>query len=47
MNDKIADLDQYKKNTQNLKDLDAGVINLDDPSMEDLDGVEKLVTNEI
>ena len=47
MNNKIIDLEKYKTNLQNKKELDNGNITLDELSIEELDGVSKLYKDEI
>ena len=47
MNNKIIELEKYKTNLQNKKELDNGNITLDELSIEELDGVSKLYKDEI
>jgi len=47
MNDKIIELEEYKNIINNKKNLDNGTISLDELSLEELEGVNKLYTVEV
>ena len=47
MNNKIIELEKYKRDINNKKNLDNNEIDLDSLSIEELDGVSKLYKDEI
>ena len=47
MNNKIIELEKYKRDVQNKNNLDNKSITLDELSIEELDGVSKLYKDEI
>ena len=47
MNDKIVQLEQYKRDVQNKNNLDNKNITLEELSIEELDGVSNLYKSEI
>ena len=47
MDNKIIELEQYKRDIQNKNNLDNKSITLDELSIEELDGVSKLYRDEI
>ena len=47
MDNKIVELEKYKRDIQNKNDLDNKSITLDELSIEELDGVSKLYRDEI
>ena len=47
MNNKIIELEKYKRDVQNKNNLDNKSITLEELSIEELDGVSKLYKNEI
>ena len=47
MKNSVILLEEYKRNLTNKKDLDNGTINVEDLSIEELDGVSSLYISEI
>ena len=47
MDNKIVELEKYKRDIQNKNDLDNKSITLDELTIEELDGISKLYKNEI
>ena len=47
MNDKIIELEEYKNLIENKSGLDNGTKNIDDLSLEELEGVNKLYKDEV
>ena len=47
MNEKIVELEEYKNLLENKNGLDNGTKNIDDLSLEELEGINKLYIHEI